>query len=75
MPAKIKIGMFLLDEIYCGDALVLMRDIPAGSIDLIVTDPPFAIDFEAKRSNYNRTQGRVIEGYNCLLYTSDAADE
>ncbi len=64
MPAKIKIGMFLLDEIYCGDALVLMKDIPAGSIDLIVTDPPFAIDFEAKRSNYNRTQGRVIEGYN-----------
>jgi len=64
MPAKIKIGKFLLDEIYCGDALVLMKDIPAGSIDLIVTDPPFAIDFEAKRSNYNRTQGRVIEGYN-----------
>jgi len=64
MSAKVKIGRFLLDEIYCGDALVLMKDIPAGSIDLIVTDPPFAIDFEAKRSNYNRTQGRVIEGYN-----------
>ena len=64
MSTKVKIGRFLLDEIYCGDALVLMKDIPAGSIDLIVTDPPFAIDFEAKRSNYNRTQGRVIEGYN-----------
>ena len=64
MSTKVKIGRFLLDEIYCGDALVLMKDIPAGSIDLIVTDPPFAIDFEAKRSNYNRTQGKVIEGYN-----------
>jgi len=64
MSTKVKIGRFLLDEIYCGDALVLMKDIPAGSIDLIVTDPPFAIDFKAKRSNYNRTQGRVIEGYN-----------
>ena len=64
MSTKVKIGRFLLDEIYCGDALVLMKDIPAGSIDLIVTDPPFAIDFKAKRSNYNRTQGKVIEGYN-----------
>ena len=30
------------------------RRSPAASIDLIVTDPPFAIDFKAQRLNYNR---------------------
>jgi len=59
-----KIGKFQVDEIYCGDALELMKEIPDETIDLIVTDPPFAIDFKAKRNNYNRTQERVIEGYN-----------
>jgi site-specific DNA-methyltransferase (adenine-specific) len=41
-----------------------MKQMPPDSVDLIVTDPPFAIDFKAKRSNYNRSQGRVLEGYN-----------
>ena len=59
-----KIGKFQIDEIYCEDALQLMKDIPSEIIDLIVTDPPFAIDFKAKRNNYNRTQERVLEGYN-----------
>ncbi|MDE0396379.1 MAG: site-specific DNA-methyltransferase [Candidatus Poribacteria bacterium] len=40
-----------------------MRDLPSESVDLIVTDPPFAIDFKAKRSNYNRKGSRVLEGY------------
>lgn len=37
--------------------------LPDSSCDLIVTDPPFAIDFQAKRSNYNRTASRVLDGY------------
>ena len=41
-----------------------MRQLADASIDLVVTDPPFAIDFKAKRANYNRTQSRVLEGYN-----------
>ena len=59
-----KIGSFEIDNIYCGDSLVLMKEIPENSIDLIITDPPFAIDFKAKRNNYHRTQSRVLEGYN-----------
>ena len=59
-----RLGRFRIDEIYRGDALELMKEIPPESIDLIVTDPPFAIDFKAKRNNYNRTQERVLEGYN-----------
>lgn len=45
------------------DCVQGMRELADGSIDLIVTDPPFAIDFKAKRSNYNRKESRVLEGY------------
>jgi site-specific DNA-methyltransferase (adenine-specific) len=41
-----------------------MKFIPPNKIDLIVTDPPFAIDFKATRQNYNRTASRVMQGYN-----------
>lgn len=58
------IGEFELDNVYCGDAINLMKKIPDEVIDLIITDPPFAIDFAPKRSNYNRTQSRVLNGYN-----------
>lgn len=40
-----------------------MKMIPANVIDLIITDPPFAIDFKAKRANYNRDENNVLEGY------------
>jgi site-specific DNA-methyltransferase (adenine-specific) len=51
------------DTIYHGDALELLPRIPDGSVDLIVTDPPFAIDFKARRGNYNRKDEHVLEGY------------
>ncbi len=38
--------------------------LPEKSIDLVITDPPFGIDFKAKRENYNRKQSSVLEGYN-----------
>ena len=53
-----------VDTVDLGDCVELMARLPAGTIDLIITDPPFAINFEASRSNYNRTANRVIEGYN-----------
>jgi site-specific DNA-methyltransferase (adenine-specific) len=60
---KSKLGKFEKDVIVNGDAMELMKDITDGCIDLIVTDPPFAIDFKAQRLNYNRTPDRVLEGY------------
>jgi site-specific DNA-methyltransferase (adenine-specific) len=56
-------GRFRTDAIYQGDALELLREVPEGSVDLVVTDPPFAIDFRPQRNNYNRTGSRVVEGY------------
>ena len=41
-----------------------MKTIPNEKIDLVVTDPPFAINFKAKKANYNRTASRVLSGYN-----------
>ena len=60
---KRRIGPFREDTLYEGDALTLMPQVPDGEVDLIVTDPPFAIDFKAQRLNYNRTGNNVLEGY------------
>lgn len=53
-----------INKIYNMDCIEGMKYIPNNIIDLVITDPPFAIEFKAKRSNYNRTQSRVLEGYN-----------
>ncbi len=60
---KSGLGPFEKDRVYHGDALRLLPLIPPCSIDLVVTDPPFAIDFRAQKLNYNRTGGNVLEGY------------
>ncbi|MFH1612815.1 MAG: site-specific DNA-methyltransferase [bacterium] len=52
------------NEIYNMDCIEGIKGIPNNTIDLVITDPPFAIDFKAKRNNYNRTSSSVIEGYN-----------
>jgi site-specific DNA-methyltransferase (adenine-specific) len=58
------LGPYKIDNIYCGDTQNLIKEIPSSSIDLILTDPPFAIEFKAIKSNYNRKKERVIDGYN-----------
>lgn len=52
------------NKIYNMDCIEGMKYIQGNTVDLVITDPPFAIDFKAKRSNYHRTASRVIEGYN-----------
>ena len=53
-----------LNTIYNEDCMEGMKRIAASSVDLVITDPPFAIEFKARRANYNRTASRVLEGYN-----------
>jgi len=38
-----------LNQIICGDCLEVMRDIPDKSVDLVLTDPPYGIDFQSAR--------------------------
>ena len=52
------------NKIYNIDCIEGMKIIPDNTIDLVITDPPFAIDFKAIRNNYNRKDSRVIAGYN-----------
>ena len=54
-----------VDNIYNMDCIEGMKKyIPDNRVDLIVTDPPFGINFKAQRKNYHRVQSSVIEGYN-----------
>lgn len=57
-----------LNVIYNEDCIVGMRNrIKDDSVDLIVTDPPFAIDFSASPQNYNRDSTKVIDSYHEVL--------
>ena len=38
-------------EIYCGDCIEVMKEIPDKTIDMILTDPPYGIDFCSPRTN------------------------
>jgi len=41
----------------------MQKFIDNETMDLMIADPPFGIDFKAKRANYNRTNNLVLEGY------------
>ena len=52
-----------------GDCLELMKDIPSGSIDLVLTDPPYGMDFQSHRRKEvyakikNDTNLEWLDGY------------
>lgn len=53
------------NDVYLGDCLELMKQIPDKSIDLILTDPPYGIKFKSNRQNY---QEEIInDGYDKWL--------
>ena len=54
---------FELDSIRFEDCVTGMKHLPDESIDLVIADPPFGIDFDGKSSVYNRDERLVIEGY------------
>ena len=55
---------FKVNQIYNLDCIDGMKSIPDEKIDLVITDPPFAINFKDKKANYNRIASRVLSGYN-----------
>lgn len=55
-------GSFL-NHIHLGNCIEVMADLPGDCVDLVITDPPFAIDFKSHRNNYNRQHSRVLNGY------------
>lgn len=61
------IGDFELDKIYLGDAYELIKKIPDKSIDLIVTDPPFNINYHYNKYKDNLKESEYIEKLSSLL--------
>ncbi|MHA1649623.1 MAG: DNA-methyltransferase [Candidatus Helarchaeota archaeon] len=54
-----------INTIYYEDCIEGMRNrIGEGSIDLIIADPPFGIDFHKMGNQYNRKAEYVVRGYN-----------
>ena len=41
MINKKKNGGLAINQVYCGDCLILMRDIPDKSVDMILADLPY----------------------------------
>ncbi len=56
-------SMSLINQIFNQDCIKGMGFIEDGTIDSVITDPPFAIGFKAKKANYNRDDKFVLEGY------------
>ena len=57
-------------ELWHGDCLELMKDIPDGSVDLVLTDPPYGIDFQ---SNFRKNKFNKIE--NDIAVNAEFLDE
>ena len=52
------------NTIYYEDCITnIPKRIPEESIDLIIADPPFGINFDGKGAQYNRKSGFVVSGY------------
>ena len=59
-------------QIIKGDCLEVMKNILAGSLDLILTDPPYGMDFQ---SNYRKEKYNKIKNDNNLDWLPDFVDE
>ena len=40
-----------INKIICGDCLDVMKDIPDKSVDLVLTDPPYGINFGSEKES------------------------
>ncbi|MHA1910145.1 MAG: DNA-methyltransferase [Candidatus Kariarchaeaceae archaeon] len=53
----------LCNKIHYTDSIKEMKGLPEESMDLIIADPPFGIDFSGKEAIYNRDKSFVADGY------------
>lgn len=63
-------------EIVCGDSLSLIRGVPDGSVDLVVTDPPYGISYKTgRRQDRSHRFCREIESDRDLSALEGIADD
>ena len=54
-----KRGDLGINEVYQGDCLQLMKRIPEKTVDFVLTDPPYGIDFRSFRLSKREDGGRI----------------
>lgn len=47
--------------LYCGDCLEILPTLEAGSVDAVVTDPPYGVDYKGKTTKHTRHNGGAYE--------------
>lgn len=50
------------NNIYCGDCLELMKSMPDKSVDLILTDPPYGMNYKSNHYKYGQNPHEEIKG-------------
>lgn len=65
--------MIELNKIYNMDCLEGMKEIPDGSVDLVLIDPPYGIDFKSGRSK-NKEYRDNLKSVNGILNDKDNID-
>ncbi len=51
------------NDIYNLDCLIGLKQISTRSVDLVITDPPYGINFKDEKDGYNRWDEHVVKGY------------
>jgi site-specific DNA-methyltransferase (adenine-specific)/modification methylase len=46
-------------RLYCGDCLEILPTLEAGSVDAVVTDPPYGINFAGQPTKWQRRAGKT----------------
>jgi DNA modification methylase/transcriptional regulator with XRE-family HTH domain len=55
------------NKLICGDCLIELEQLEDSSIDLVITDPPYGIDYQSNRSQYGEhvtKEGLLNDGLN-----------
>ncbi len=61
-----------MNRLINGDCLIEMKNIPDGSVDLILTDPPYGIDFQ---SNHRKEKYSKIKNDNSIIWLDEFINE
>jgi site-specific DNA-methyltransferase (adenine-specific) len=63
------------NQIILGDCVEIMQTFPAQSIDLIVTDPPYGIQFKSNKQNLDTRKRRAVKKQRPEYFTQIAGDD
>ncbi len=56
-------GNFTVNRILNGDCIQVMRELPAGSVDFILTDPPYLVNYCDRSGRSAQDDKYIINNY------------